>query len=180
MYVLAPRCGGTVLDPGRRGSPPPDDGRHGGADDPGEEVVGQRPQPVEELEAVEAELDGSVLARERAAPLPAALRYGKGLESRPIFTRALCHSHAERGRHAGGGGVPRSSSAERREVPAADGGATVAWLKSHAVAPAEALVQHSGKGAAILGRTHNAPLGRGGAPSNVTAVALLHLTLFGQ
>lgn len=87
--------GVLVVDPGRGGSPSPDDGRHGGADDPGEEVVGQGPQPVEEVEAVETELDGSVLARECAAPLPAALRYGKGLASRPIFTSTVCHSHAE-------------------------------------------------------------------------------------
>lgn len=104
----------VVVDPGRGGSPSPDDGRHGGADDPGEEVVGQRPQPVEEVEAVEAELDGSVLARECAAPLPAALRYGKGLASRPIFTSTVCHSHAEQRRRGARAAASRgASSAER-------------------------------------------------------------------
>lgn len=154
----------VVIDPGWGGSPSPDDGRHGSADDPGEKVVGQRPQPVEEVEAVEAELDGSVLARECAAPLPAGLRYGKGLESRPIFTSTVCHSHAERRRRdtkAAGGGVPRSFLGGVARLPAADvASATVVGGNRTQVTPVEALVQQFGKGAAILGRTHNALLGR--------------------
>lgn len=40
-----PWCGG-VISPSWGTSPSADDDGHGGANDPGQEVVGQRPQPV--------------------------------------------------------------------------------------------------------------------------------------
>ena len=86
-----PWCGG-IIDPGWGNSASPDDDRHGGTDNPGQKVVGQRPQPVEYVKAVKSELDRRVFAGESAAPLPTALRYGKGLQTRPIFTRTLCHN----------------------------------------------------------------------------------------
>lgn len=89
-----PRCCGIIY-PGWGTSPPPDDDRHSRANNPGQKIVGQRPQPVEQLEPVWSELNGCVFAGESAAPLPTALRYGKGLETRPIFTRTVCHSHAK-------------------------------------------------------------------------------------
>lgn len=103
-----------MIDPGWGScSPSPDDDGHGGADNPGQEGVGQRPQPVQEVEAVKVERR-SVSAGERAAPLPAALRYGKEQETRPIFARTLCHSHANSRTGSGVPGLPLPSPTSLR------------------------------------------------------------------
>lgn len=94
-----PWCGG-IINPGWGSSPSPDDDRNGRADNPGQKVVRQRPQPVEYVKTVKSEVDRCVLAGESAAPLPAALRYGTGLETRPIFTRTVCHSRRTKHRPA--------------------------------------------------------------------------------
>ncbi|KAK1886181.1 Mitochondrial group I intron splicing factor CCM1 [Dissostichus eleginoides] len=87
-----PWCGGN-FNPNLGSSSSPDDDRHSGTNNPCQKIVGQRPQSVQYVKAVKAKLDGRVFAGESAAPLPTALRYGKGLEMRPIFTRTVCHSH---------------------------------------------------------------------------------------
>lgn len=149
----SPECGG-VVDPGCGTSASPDDDGHGGANNPGQKMVRKRPEPVEDVEPVEPELDGRVRAGECAAPVPTALRYGKALETRPIFTRTVCHSHAARRppvsvvgdfccEPAGPGGRPR-------------GGFLVNRKTNPKNFSGEALVQHFGKGAAILGCTQNA------------------------
>lgn len=98
-----PGCS-AMIHPGRGTSPRPDEHRQGGADDPAQECVGQRPQPVKDVEAVKGELRGCVFAGEcvaplPTAPLPTALRYGKRLETRPIFTRTVCHSRTSNRPH---------------------------------------------------------------------------------
>lgn len=108
-----PGCGVTV-QPGRGAPPPPDEHGHGGADDPGQEGVGQGPEPGEEVEPVEGHVHGRVLARECAAPLPTAPRYGKGLESRPIFTRTVCHSRTHFRPHLPSTRAVRAAAAGRR------------------------------------------------------------------
>lgn len=109
-----PWCGGIVNPGWGRSSPSPDDDRHGGADNPCQETVGERPKPVQEVEPVKGELDGCVFAGEPAVPLPGALCYGTGLETRPIFTRTVCHSHAKRRPHLSMTGVPRCCPANQR------------------------------------------------------------------
>ncbi|KAL7404694.1 hypothetical protein ABVT39_018428 [Epinephelus coioides] len=108
-----PWCGG-MINPGWGTSSSPDDDRHGRTNNPGQKVVGQRPQPVEYVKPVKSELDGCVFAGESAAPLPTALRYGKGLETRPIFTRTVCHSHATQRPHLSMTGIVWSSSTNQR------------------------------------------------------------------
>lgn len=59
-----------------------------------------------------------MFAGESAAPLPTALRYGKRVGTRPIFTRTVCHSHTQQWPHRWFTGVPRSSATHpRRREP---------------------------------------------------------------
>lgn len=55
-----------------------------------------------------------MFAGERAAPLRAARRYGKRLETRPIFTRTVCHSHTRHGPCLSMTAVLRCSTTNRR------------------------------------------------------------------
>lgn len=108
-----PWCGGNI-NRSLGTSLSPDDDRHGRTNNPGQKIVGQRPQPIEYVKPVKTKLDGCVFAGESAAPLPTALRYGKGLETRPIFTRTVCHSHTKHRAHLSLTGVVWSSSTIQR------------------------------------------------------------------
>eukprot|EP00064_Thunnus_orientalis_P010100 superscaffoldBa00001338_g10126 len=157
-----PRSGGGVgVSPGRGRSPPPDDDRHGSTNYPGQEVVGQRPQPVQYVKPVKSELHGRVFAGERAAPLRAARRYGKRLETRPIFTRTVCHSHTRHGPRLSMTAVVWSSSTNQRRCSAVWCDGFRGNLSNNPDNfSGEALLQHFCKGAAILGWTQNALLER--------------------
>ncbi|KAM7393629.1 hypothetical protein PAMP_020486 [Pampus punctatissimus] len=153
--------GGDGVSPGWGRSPPPDDDRHGGTNYPGQEVVGQRPQPVQYVKPVKPELDGRVFAGERAASLPAVRRYGKRLETRPIFKRTVCHSHTRLGpRLSMTAVVPCSSANQRRCSEVSCDGYRVNLSNNPENFSGETLLQHFCKGAAILGWTQNALLGR--------------------
>lgn len=142
-----PWCGGMTNPGWGRSSPSPDNDRHRGADYPGQETVGQRPKPVEEVETVKGELDRCVFAGEPAAPLPGALCYGTGLETRPIFTRTVCHSRARRRPHLWTRGVLRTSEPTSWFCP------KCFWETKHRRGniSGEALLQRFSKGAAMLG-----------------------------
>lgn len=143
-----------MISPGRGASPPPDDDGHGGADDPAQEVVWKRPQPVEDVKAVKGEVDGGVFAGECAAPVPAALRYGQRLQTRPIFTPTVCHSRTNnRPQLPTTGGAGASAADHRPGCCDYCGGNRNQSRQSLR----RRLVQHFHKGAAILGWSHNAP-----------------------
>lgn len=126
-----PGCGAAV-QPGGGSAAPADDDGHGRADDPGQKVVGQRPQPVEEVEAVKGDSNGCVFAGDSALALPAALRYGKRLEARPIFARTVCHSRTGNRPHLSrtglGGGLLRTGN--RSGAPVQPGTAPNPWNRS--------------------------------------------------
>lgn len=145
----------VMINPGRGTSPSPDDDRHSRADYPGQKIVGKRPQPVKDVKPVKCKLNGCVFAGECAVPLPTALRYGKGLETRPIFTRTVCHSRTSNRPHLSMTRVVWSSPAHQNPV----------WCNNSRGNRTESLeslrgglLHHFDKGAAILGCTQNAPL----------------------
>ncbi|XP_077460856.1 uncharacterized protein LOC144077187 [Stigmatopora argus] len=97
---------------------------------------------------------------ETVAPFPAALRYGKGLETRPIFTRTVCHSHASHRTRLTMTRFLLSSATIRVVVGQLWEPDLTKIRHSPKKSTAEALHQHSCKGAAILGSTHNALFAR--------------------
>lgn len=157
--MCRPRCGGTIQPTWGSSSSPNDDG-YRRTNNAGEKIVRQRPQPIQYVEPVKSKLNGCMFAGESLAPLPTALRYGKGLETGPIFTRTVSHSHASHRTHLTTTRLVWSSATNRvatRQFRAPD--FTKSTDKSKKFA-AEPLHQHSCKGAAILGSTHNALLTR--------------------